>query len=99
MRAPKISKTTPCKVAAAGMDMLRSKLTRRANQGHGFTIPDAAKPIATAFGHFKLRQRDQGASLSPHHLARLVVEPVGTLPVLPERSVIGRLRYPFTDPW
>ena len=38
--APKISKTTPCKVAGR-LGCVESKLTRRANQGHFFIIPPA----------------------------------------------------------
>jgi len=34
----KISKTTPCKVAGAGMDALKNSLTRRANQRHSCII-------------------------------------------------------------
>ena len=41
VRAPKISKTTPCKVAGGRHGYFESKLTRRANQGHFFTIPQS----------------------------------------------------------
>ena len=43
VRAPKISKTTPCKVAGGRHGGFESKLTRRANQGHFFTIPQSCK--------------------------------------------------------
>src|SRR6266478_9215102 len=43
VRAPKISKTTPCKVAGGRHGCFESKLTRRANQGHLFTIPQSCK--------------------------------------------------------
>jgi hypothetical protein len=42
VRAPKISKTTPCKVAG-GRRRPKSNLTRRANQGHCSTIPQSSK--------------------------------------------------------
>ena len=42
VHAPKISKTTPCKVAGGGRHS-RSKLTRRANQRHSFIIPQSCK--------------------------------------------------------
>jgi hypothetical protein len=41
--AAKISKTTPCKVAGSRHGYLESKLTRRANQRHFFTIPQSLK--------------------------------------------------------
>ena len=41
VRAPKISKTTPCKVAGGRHGGFESKLTRRANHGHFFTVPQS----------------------------------------------------------
>jgi hypothetical protein len=38
-RDPKISKTTPSKVAAGRHGCFESELTRRANHGHSFIIP------------------------------------------------------------
>jgi hypothetical protein len=43
VRAPKISKTTPRKVAGGRHGCFESKLTRRANQRHFFTIPQSCK--------------------------------------------------------
>jgi len=40
---PKISKTTPCKVAGGRHGCFESKLTRRANQGHFLIIPQSCK--------------------------------------------------------
>jgi hypothetical protein len=37
--APKISKTTPCKVTGGRHGRFESELTRRANHGHSFIIP------------------------------------------------------------
>ena len=37
--APKISKTTPCKVTGGRHGCFESELTRRANHGHSFIIP------------------------------------------------------------
>jgi hypothetical protein len=41
VRAPKMSKTTPCKVAGGRHGCSENKLTRRANHWHFFTIPQS----------------------------------------------------------
>jgi hypothetical protein len=43
VRDPKILKTTPCKVAGARHGCFESTLTRRANHGHSFIIPQSCK--------------------------------------------------------
>jgi hypothetical protein len=42
VRDPKILKTTPCKVAGGRHGCFESELTRRANHGHSFIIPQSS---------------------------------------------------------